>query len=212
MVTGSQAANRFGVLQLLSDIYVCCCCCCNLHGLSVCGTLLKHGGRSHTCQLIATHSRLHVCFPFHHPTAAAAPTQTNSNSSSSSLTHSHTHSSGPAGLLLLHEETTNELLEYLRGLDATSLADLTSCADSEVAQAMEAFVGRLMGTTDRDSLSRAGSDCTAQELAKVMFWLMIVGYTLRGLEVRWDMKASVLSGGGAGAGGGLSCDNSHEAW
>jgi hypothetical protein len=122
------------------------------------------------------------------------------------------HSSGPAGLLLLHEESTNELLEYLRTLDAASLSDLTSCADTEVAQAMESFVGRLMGTTDRDSLSRAGSDCTAQELAKVMFWLMIVGYTLRGLEVRWDMQKAVLVDRSKGGDGRLSCDNSSECW
>jgi hypothetical protein len=122
------------------------------------------------------------------------------------------HSSGPAGLLLLHEESTNELLEYLRTLDAASLSDLTSCADTEVAQAMESFVGRLMGTTDRDSLSRAGSDCTAQELAKVMFWLMIVGYTLRGLEVRWDMQKAVLVDRSKGGDARLSCDNSSECW
>jgi hypothetical protein len=123
------------------------------------------------------------------------------------------HSSGPAGLLLLHEESTNELLEYLRTLDAASLSDLTSCADTEVAQAMESFVGRLMGTTDRDSLSRAGSDCTAQELAKVMFWLMIVGYTLRGLEVRWDMQKAVLTADRSKAGDArLSCDNSADCW
>jgi hypothetical protein len=122
------------------------------------------------------------------------------------------HSSGPAGLLVLHEETSNELLDYLRSLDATSLADLTGCADTEVAQAMEAFVGRLMGTTDRDSLSRAGSDCTAQELAKVMFWLMIVGYTLRGLEVRWDMQKAAFADRSKGGEARLSCDNSHEAW
>lgn len=128
--------------------------------------------------------------------------------------HVPAHASGPAGLLVLHEESTNELLEYLRGLDAGSLTDLTSCADSEIAGAMESFVGRLMGTTDRDSLSRAGSDCTAQELAKVMFWLMIVGYTLRGLEVRWDMQKAVLAdrSSSGGSESRLSCDNSHEAW
>lgn len=131
---------------------------------------------------------------------------------SSSMLPAAAHSSGPAGLLVLHEESTNQLLEYLRGLDAASLADLTSCADSEVSAAMESFVGRLMGTTDRDSLSRAGSDCTAQELAKVMFWLMIVGYTLRGLEMRWDMQKAMLADLSKGADSRLSCDNSHEAW
>lgn len=122
------------------------------------------------------------------------------------------HAPGSTGVWMLHEEGTNEVLDYLRGLDAASLSDLTSCADSEVASAMEAFVGRLMGTTDRDSLSRAGSDCTAQELAQVMLWLMIVGYTMRGLEVRWDMQRAVLADHGKGPEARFSCQDSHEAW
>eukprot|EP00775_Hariotina_reticulata_P005361 gene5360-5596_t len=109
-------------------------------------------------------------------------------------------SHGPAGSLLVLEETANELLDYLRCLDASSLAELTSSAGPEVTEAMDSFVGRLMGSSDSDSLRRAGSECCAQELAKVMFWLMVVGYTLRGMEVRWDMQRSVQSSGAGGLG------------
>uniref|UniRef100_A0A383V6W7 Uncharacterized protein n=1 Tax=Tetradesmus obliquus TaxID=3088 RepID=A0A383V6W7_TETOB len=123
---------------------------------------------------------------------------------------------GPAGGLLLLEEAANELLDYLRCLDAASIAELTGSVGPEVSAAMDSFVARLMGTGDRDSLSRAGSDCTAQELAKVMFWLMVVGYTLRGLEVRWDMAASVAAGSSSskpqGSRFGWTKDNSHETW
>jgi hypothetical protein len=101
------------------------------------------------------------------------------------------HSGGPAGVLALHEDSGgNALLDYLRALDPASLAELTGSAGSEVAVAMDAFVSRLMGS-DRDSLARAGSDCTAQELAKVMLWLMIVGYELRGLEMVWDTQMTL---------------------
>lgn len=106
------------------------------------------------------------------------------------------------------------MLDYLRCLDAASMAELTGSAGPEVSAAMDSFVARLMGTNDRDSLSRAGSDCTAQELAKVMLWLMIVGYTLRGMEVRWDMERSVSVVGRAAGGrmGWGSKDISHETW
>jgi hypothetical protein len=116
-------------------------------------------------------------------------------------------SGGVHGVLSLHEEGgANEVLDYLRALDTASLAELTADgAGGEVAAAMEGFVARLMGTQDRDSLMRVGSDCTAQELAKVMFWLMVVGYSLRGLEVRWDMQRSAGDVQ-------LSCDECHEAW
>jgi hypothetical protein len=69
---------------------------------------------------------------------------------------------GPAGSLLLLEEAASELLDYLRCLDAASMAELTGSVGPEVSAAMDSFVARLMGTGDRDSLSRAGSDCTAQ--------------------------------------------------
>jgi hypothetical protein len=107
-------------------------------------------------------------------------------------------SHGPAGSLLVLEEAANELLDYLRCLDASSLAELTSSAGPSVTEAMDSFVARLMGSSDSDSLRRAGSECCAQELAKVMFWLMVVGYTLRGLEVQLDMQRSVQGNGTGG--------------
>jgi hypothetical protein len=50
-----------------------------------------------------------------------------------------------------------------------------------------------------------------------MFWLMVVGYTLRGLEVRWDMSSSISMGSSSsskpqGSRFGWSKDNSHETW
>jgi hypothetical protein len=42
----------------------------------------------------------------------------------------------------------------------------------------------MMGTDSRDALRGQASDCTAAELAKLLLWTLVVGYTLRSLEVR----------------------------
>ncbi|KAF8061980.1 hypothetical protein HT031_004240 [Scenedesmus sp. PABB004] len=130
------------------------------------------------------------------------------------LQPSHGGRGGPGGgLLVLDDPGGNELLDFLRRLDAPGMAELTSSASPEVGAAMDVFVARLMGTGDRDSLARAGSDCTAQELAKLMFWLMVVGYSLRGMEVKLEVERSVSfaakPGSGLGWGG---KDNGAETW
>jgi len=104
------------------------------------------------------------------------------------------------GLATRGEELPNELLDFLRTLEPASLTSLTSSASNEVRAAMDAFVGRLMGSSDKEQLRRAASDCTAQELGKLMFWLMVVGYTLRGMEVRFEMDRA-LDGKGGGQSG-----------
>ncbi len=50
--------------------------------------------------------------------------------------------------------------------------------------AANAFIARMMGTESRDALRSQASDCTAAELAKLLLWLLVVGYSLRSLEVR----------------------------
>jgi hypothetical protein len=56
---------------------------------------------------------------------------------------------------------------------------------------MDVFIQRLLGTSDKDQLRRTPSECSAQELGRLLFWLMVVGYTLRSMEVRLDMDATV---------------------
>lgn len=53
-----------------------------------------------------------------------------------------------------------------------------------VKEAMELFVGRLMGTTDPAALTQMNSEFSSVELSKVLFWLLAVGYTLKSIEVR----------------------------
>ncbi len=37
-------------------------------------------------------------------------------------------------------------------------------------------------------LQRAATETTAAELAKLLYWLMVVGYSIRNIEVRYDME------------------------
>jgi hypothetical protein len=114
----------------------------------------------------------------------------------------------------------NPLLEYLRALDAAALKDLTAGIGEGAAAAVDAFVARLLGVAsarDGDALRRCdASECSAAELGRALFWLMVVGYTLRSLEMQLDLDGVVgegaLSafggkqdggGGGGGGGGGL---------
>ena len=80
--------------------------------------------------------------------------------------------------------STNELLAYLKGLEPQNLAELTSMANDDVLEAMNSFVRRLIesqGDAIETDASSAVSESTAAELGKLLFWLMVVGYSLRSL-------------------------------
>ncbi|KAG2444408.1 hypothetical protein HXX76_001161 [Chlamydomonas incerta] len=102
----------------------------------------------------------------------------------------------------------NELLDYLHGLQASGnggfkeLACSPNTASGEaVKEAMELFVGRLMGTTDPAALTQMNSEFSSTELSKVLFWLLAVGYTLKSIEARMDMEDG-MGGPGSAAGRG----------
>ncbi|KAK9903909.1 hypothetical protein WJX75_000221 [Coccomyxa subellipsoidea] len=88
--------------------------------------------------------------------------------------------------------TSNELLDYLKCLDTKALGRLTACAGDDIMEAMNAFIHRLLGSSDDEELRRIPSQSNAVELARLLFWLMCVGYGLRTLEVRFDMEQSMM--------------------
>lgn len=90
----------------------------------------------------------------------------------------------------------NELMDYLKTLDATQLQELTGRAGEDVLEAMNTFVQRLMASEEEDWKS-GSSDCTAVEMAQLLYWLMVVGYQLRSLEVRLDMNSKLAVAEGA---------------
>lgn len=63
-------------------------------------------------------------------------------------------------------------------------------AGPEVAAAMDAFLARLLGSDDQRELSSYVSETSLQELKRLLTWLLIVGYTLRSMEIRFSMEQS----------------------
>jgi len=87
-------------------------------------------------------------------------------------------------------EGYNEVIDYMKTLEPANLQELTSTAGPEVLEAMNAFIYRLIGTSDAEEL-KAASETTAPELARLLYWLMVVGYSLRTMEVRFEMNRSM---------------------
>ncbi|KAI8473137.1 MAG: hypothetical protein J3K34DRAFT_519159 [Monoraphidium minutum] len=88
-------------------------------------------------------------------------------------------------------DDANELLEFIRALDPLTVGDLTAAATPEVAEAMDSFVERLLGLgggADRDALRRAASETDAAEMRQLLFWLMVVGWKLRAMEVQIELE------------------------
>ncbi|KAF8096183.1 hypothetical protein N665_0316s0028 [Sinapis alba] len=84
----------------------------------------------------------------------------------------------------------NEILEYLKSLEPQNLKELTSTAGEDVAVAMNAFIKRLLAVSDADpkQMKTNVTETSATDLAKLLYWLMVVGYSIRNIEVRFDME------------------------
>ncbi|KAK3231996.1 hypothetical protein Dsin_003877 [Dipteronia sinensis] len=82
----------------------------------------------------------------------------------------------------------NELLEFLKSLEPQNLKDLTSSAGEDAVLAMNTFIKRLLAVSDPDQMKTSVTETSAPELAKLLYWLMVVGYSIRNIEVRFDME------------------------
>lgn len=82
----------------------------------------------------------------------------------------------------------NELLDYLKSLEPQNLKDLTSTAGEDVVFAMNTFIKRLLAASDPSQMKTTATETSAAELAKLLYWLMMVGYSIRNIEVRFDME------------------------
>ena len=85
----------------------------------------------------------------------------------------------------------NALLEDLKAMQPANLGELTSRASGDVLQAMNAFVARVMGTADAGELRASSSSTTHAELGRLLYWLMVVGYSLRTIEARFDVERTL---------------------
>lgn len=82
----------------------------------------------------------------------------------------------------------NEILEYLKSLEPQNIKELTSTAGEDVAVAMNAFIKRLLAVSDPKQMKTSVTETSATELAKLLYWIMVVGYSIRNIEVRFDME------------------------
>ncbi|GMH27354.1 hypothetical protein Nepgr_029197 [Nepenthes gracilis] len=82
----------------------------------------------------------------------------------------------------------NEFLEYLKSLEPPNLKELTSSAGEDVILAMNTFIKRLLAVSDPGQMQTSITETSAPELAKLLYWLMVVGYSIRNIEVRFDME------------------------
>jgi len=88
------------------------------------------------------------------------------------------------------DEGSNDLVEYLKSMEPHNLQDLTSHAGEDVLDAMNSFIQRLLGSDDPDELRSSSNETTAVELARMLYWLMVVGYSLRTIEVWFSVYES----------------------
>jgi hypothetical protein len=85
----------------------------------------------------------------------------------------------------------NGLLDDLQTLEPANLAELTSSADAEVLDAMNAFVRRLVDVDSGGGDGGARSTTSVPELARLLSWALVVGYSLRANQEEYDV-ASLL--------------------
>jgi hypothetical protein len=85
----------------------------------------------------------------------------------------------------------SELLDYIKSMEPENLRDLTSDAGVDVLDAMNALIKRLLGTDDTCKLASTTSEVTNTELSKMVRWMMVVGYSLRSIEVKFEMEKAL---------------------
>ena len=85
----------------------------------------------------------------------------------------------------------NILLDYIKRMEPENLRDLTTDTGPEVLEAMNAFIKRILGTDDTSELASTTAEVTNVELSKMVYWLMVVGYSLRTMEVKFEMESKL---------------------
>ncbi|GER26148.1 adenine nucleotide alpha hydrolases-likesuperfamily protein [Striga asiatica] len=66
--------------------------------------------------------------------------------------------------------------------------ELTSSVGEDAVAAMNTFIKRLLAVSDPSQMKTSATETSAPELAKLLYWLMVVGYSIRNIEVRFDME------------------------
>jgi len=88
-----------------------------------------------------------------------------------------------------------DLLLYIRTLPEKELRSLTSTMSQDVLVSMKGLVNAVMsGIGDGQIMADTITEQSGEAMAQLCMWQLVVGYNLRELEVREEMKKSLLKG------------------
>ena len=92
------------------------------------------------------------------------------------------------------EEIRQDLLAYIRTLPAQQLQSLTNTISEDVMSAMRGLVNVVMqGIGDGQIQPNTITEQSSEAMAQLCMWQLVIGYNLRELEVREEMKQNLLS-------------------
>lgn len=92
------------------------------------------------------------------------------------------------------ETVRQDLLAYIRTLPAQQLQSLTGTISEDVMSAMRGLVNVVMqGIGDGKIQPDTVTEQSSEAMAQLCMWQLVIGYNLRELEVREEMKQNILS-------------------
>jgi hypothetical protein len=93
------------------------------------------------------------------------------------------------------EEIRKDLLLYIRTLPEQQLRSLTNTMSPDVLVAMKGLVAAVLeGIGDGQITADTVTEQSGEAMAQLCMWQLVVGYNLRELEVREEMKRNLLNG------------------
>ena len=98
------------------------------------------------------------------------------------------------------ESVRKDLLLYIRTLPKQELNTLTNTMSDDVLGAMKGLVNVVMGGIGEGQIDRnTVTEQSGEAMAQLCMWQLVVGYNLRELEVREEMKNTLISGSSVAA-------------
>ena len=92
------------------------------------------------------------------------------------------------------EEVRQDLLAYIRTLPEQQMQQLTSTISGDVMSAMRGLTNVVMqGIGDGQITPNTVTEQSSEAMAQLCMWQLVVGYNLRELEVREEMKNNLFS-------------------
>lgn len=93
------------------------------------------------------------------------------------------------------EAIRKDLLLYIRTLPEQELRSLTNTMSQDVLVCMKGLVNAVMsGIGDGQITADTVTEQSGEAMAQLCMWQLVVGYNLRELEVREEMKKNLLNG------------------